>query len=250
MFQSRVTDMWRRQTGFLRRTMVPVTLSPTFKLTGLSSMNRVCFQCVGLMGKINSQLFSFIFLLGHNITHFQEEGRMNPHRASILQRGASIKVKIGVWGHVMKIEKLKCIVKKRKVFYSECGPVFSSTVAPPTSRLSKYTANQAVNPWKVPDVSTGKRNWPVISCDEAEKRSLNSIKQTNIQISKSTSRSLICRVYMFRQMTSQGSARQSLGSITWLNLGLVKNSCCAKGLQKPNNIQLQAWVKVQFVVLC
>lgn len=120
MFQSRVTDMWRRQTGFLRRTMVPVTQSPTFKLTGLSSMNRVCFQCVGLMGKINSQLLSFIFLLGHNITHFQEEGRMNPHRASILQLAAFFKVKIGACGHVMKIEKLECIAVKKKKSCKVC----------------------------------------------------------------------------------------------------------------------------------
>lgn len=106
--------------GFLRRTMAPVMQSPTFKLTGLSSMNRVCFQCVGLMGKINSQLFSFIFLLGH-ITHFQEEGRMNPHRASILQLVAFIKVKIGICGHIMKIEKLECIALKKHV---KCVSVF------------------------------------------------------------------------------------------------------------------------------
>uniref|UniRef100_A0A3Q1FGK4 Uncharacterized protein n=1 Tax=Acanthochromis polyacanthus TaxID=80966 RepID=A0A3Q1FGK4_9TELE len=45
-----------------------------------------------------------------------------------------------------------------------------------------------------------------------------------------TSRSLTCKVYMSRQMTSQGVVRQSSGSMRWLNLGLVKNSCCAKGL--------------------
>lgn len=53
MLQLRVTDMWRRQMGFLRRKMVPVMESPVFKLTGLSSMNRVCFQCVGLKRKTN-----------------------------------------------------------------------------------------------------------------------------------------------------------------------------------------------------
>lgn len=47
-----------------------------------------------------------------------------------------------------------------------------------------------------------------------------------------TSRSPTCKVYMSREMTSQGAARQSHGSMMWLNLGLVKNSCCAKGLQK------------------
>lgn len=81
MFQFRVTDMWRRQTGFLRRTMVPVMEFPVFKLTGLSSMNRVCFQCVGLKRKTNFQgnqcsLCSWLILLGQNITNFQEKGRM------------------------------------------------------------------------------------------------------------------------------------------------------------------------------
>lgn len=48
MLQCRVTVMWRLQTAFLRRRMVPLMESPAYTLTGLSSMNRVCFQCVGL----------------------------------------------------------------------------------------------------------------------------------------------------------------------------------------------------------
>lgn len=48
MFQCRVTVMWRLQMGFLCRTIVPLIKSPVHTLTGLSSMNRVCFQCVGL----------------------------------------------------------------------------------------------------------------------------------------------------------------------------------------------------------
>lgn len=48
MVQCRVTVMWRLQTGFLWRTMVPLIESPAHTLTGLSSMNNVCFQCVGL----------------------------------------------------------------------------------------------------------------------------------------------------------------------------------------------------------
>lgn len=48
MFQCRVTVMWRLQMGFLCRTIVPLIKSPTHTLTGLSSINRVCFQCVGL----------------------------------------------------------------------------------------------------------------------------------------------------------------------------------------------------------
>lgn len=47
--------------------------------------------------------------------------------------------------------------------YSELGPVFSSTVAPSVSRLSKWTVNQAVKPWKEPDFATWKWNWPFIS---------------------------------------------------------------------------------------
>lgn len=48
MFQFKVMVMWRLQTGFLRRTMLPRIESPAQTQTGLSSMNRVCFQCVGL----------------------------------------------------------------------------------------------------------------------------------------------------------------------------------------------------------
>lgn len=48
IFQCRVTVMWRLQTGFLCRRTLPLTESPAYTLTGLSSMNRVCFQCVGL----------------------------------------------------------------------------------------------------------------------------------------------------------------------------------------------------------
>lgn len=50
-----------------------------------------------------------------------------------------------------------------QVFYSAWGPVFSSTVVPPDSRLSKWTVNQAVNPWNTPDLATQKWNWPFIS---------------------------------------------------------------------------------------
>lgn len=78
MFQVRVTDMWRRQTGFLRRTMVPLMEFPAFKLTGLSSMNRVCFQCVGLKRETSfhchqCSLASLLVLLGQNVTNFQEK---------------------------------------------------------------------------------------------------------------------------------------------------------------------------------
>lgn len=48
IFQCRVTVMWRLQIGFLRRRTLPLMESPAFTLTGLLSMNRVCFQCVGL----------------------------------------------------------------------------------------------------------------------------------------------------------------------------------------------------------
>lgn len=51
MLQCRVTVMWRLQTGFLRRRMLPLMESPVYTLSGLSSMNRVCFQCVGLQRK-------------------------------------------------------------------------------------------------------------------------------------------------------------------------------------------------------
>lgn len=51
MFHCRVTVMWRLHTGFLRRTTLPLMESPAYTLTGLSSMNRVCFQCVDLNRK-------------------------------------------------------------------------------------------------------------------------------------------------------------------------------------------------------
>lgn len=66
--------------------------------------------------------------------------------------------------------------------------------------------------------------------------------QTHTSINKSThstSRSFTCRVYMSRSITSQGTVRQSLGSMRWLNLGLAKNSCCARGLQKWNVNQIK-----------
>ncbi len=53
--------------------------------------------------------------------------------------------------------------------YSAFGPVFSSTVGPPVSRLSKWTVNQAVNPWKTPDFSTQKWNWAFISWEIKQK---------------------------------------------------------------------------------
>uniref|UniRef100_A0AAQ5ZBG1 Uncharacterized protein n=1 Tax=Amphiprion ocellaris TaxID=80972 RepID=A0AAQ5ZBG1_AMPOC len=59
-----------------------------------------------------------------------------------------------------------------------------------------------------------------------------------------TSRSLTCRVYMSRQMTSQGAVRQSSGSMRWLNLGFVKNSCCAKGLSVDKIVdKVDKWIK-------
>lgn len=51
MFQCRLTVIWRLQMGFLRRTMLPLMASPSHTLSGLSSMKRVCFQCVGLKRK-------------------------------------------------------------------------------------------------------------------------------------------------------------------------------------------------------
>lgn len=62
ILQCRVMVMWRLQTGFLRRTMVPAMESPSKTLTGRSSMNRVCFQCVGL------QVFDL------QSVHVQEQG--------------------------------------------------------------------------------------------------------------------------------------------------------------------------------
>lgn len=129
-------------------------------------------------------------------------------------------------------------------FYSAFGPVFSSTVVPPVSRLSKWTVNQAVNPWKTPDFSTQKWNWAFISWEMKQRfHHLSSQKFILFVLERFlintpiTSRSLTCRVYISKHMTSQGVLRQSSGSIRWLNLGLVKNSCCAKGLQRWDIIQ-------------
>lgn len=47
-FQSSVIVMWRLQMEFLRMVMLPVMESPADTSAGLSSMKRVCFQCVGL----------------------------------------------------------------------------------------------------------------------------------------------------------------------------------------------------------
>lgn len=143
MVQVRVTDMWRRQTGFLRRTMVPLMAFPVFKLTGLSSMNSVCFQCVGLkrdtkFHRSQCSLGSLFMLLGQNITNFQEKDSSNTSTANIFQlRPTFVFV-------VMKGEKVKHTPVKEmtvkvcvSVLYSAFGPVFSSTVGPPASRLSK-----------------------------------------------------------------------------------------------------------------
>lgn len=52
-FQFSVIVMWRLQVGFLRMVMLPVMESPAATSTGLSSMKRVCFQCVGLNREVS-----------------------------------------------------------------------------------------------------------------------------------------------------------------------------------------------------
>lgn len=61
MFQCIVTVMWRLQMGFLCRVMFPLMDSPECTLIGLSSMNRVCFQCVGLRRNSSQNGRYFIF---------------------------------------------------------------------------------------------------------------------------------------------------------------------------------------------
>lgn len=53
MFQLSVIVMWRLQMEFLRMVMLPVMEAPVDTSTGLSSMKRVCFQCVGLHEKVS-----------------------------------------------------------------------------------------------------------------------------------------------------------------------------------------------------
>lgn len=50
--QLSVIVMWRLQAEFLRMVMLPVIESLVDTSTGLSSMKRVCFQCVGLYGEV------------------------------------------------------------------------------------------------------------------------------------------------------------------------------------------------------
>lgn len=68
-FHCRVTVMWRLQTGFLRRSMVPAMESPENTLTGLSSIKRVCFQWVGLMwnSKFGAIVWTLTFKYNFNL---------------------------------------------------------------------------------------------------------------------------------------------------------------------------------------
>lgn len=135
--------------------------------------------------------------------------------------------------------KAICTVSKTEMLYSEFGPVSSSTVADPVSRLLKETVNHAVKPWNTPDLSMQKWKWPCTSYEMKQSRVSWPICEqwrhfhcANIQ---PTSRSFTCRVCMSRCMTLQGALRQSESSMRWLNFGLVKNSCCARGLSKQQS---------------
>lgn len=150
--------MWRLQTGFLRRTMVPLIESPIKTLTGRSNMNSVCFQCVGLNRKRNitavkitvGYFFFFFFNLYHCFVAFKS---WRQHYCFFFQKDKLCMHMCQYW---VFCDLWMC-------FYSELGPVLSSTAALPVLRLSKWTVNQAVNPWKTPALSTQKWNCPLIS---------------------------------------------------------------------------------------